>query len=59
MHEHLTVVAVPYADADTLGRLEELVLRQIDPPFNLKGQLTTPVRARITELRRTYGEPKR
>ena len=55
MLEHLIVVAVPYEDADALGRLEELVLQDIDSPFNLKGMPGTPVRARISELRRIYG----
>jgi hypothetical protein len=55
MYEHLTVVAVPCDDADTLGKLEERVLRTIDPPFNLKGMLRTPVRSRITHLRRAHG----
>jgi len=55
MNHHLTVVAVPCADADTLGRLEELVLAEIDPPFNLKGMPGTPIRARITQLRQAHG----
>ncbi len=54
MHGHLRVVAVPCADADALGRLEELVLEEIDPPLNLKGMSRTPVRTRISELRRDY-----
>jgi hypothetical protein len=54
MHEHLKIVAVPYEDADRLGRLEERVLEEIDPPFNLKGMPRTPVRAGITQLRRRY-----
>jgi hypothetical protein len=54
MHRHLKVVAVPYDDADTLGRLEEDVLKALDPPLNLKGMTPTPVRLRLTELRRRH-----
>jgi hypothetical protein len=54
MINHLRVLALPYTDADTLGRLEELVLQRIDPPFNLKGMSATPTRTRITELRRPH-----
>jgi hypothetical protein len=54
MHQHLKIVAVPYDDADRLGRLEERVLEEIDPSFNLKGMPRTPVRSSITQLRRTY-----
>jgi hypothetical protein len=59
MGEHLKIVVVPYADPDTLGRLEELVLQQIDPPLNLKGMPSTPIRARITQLRRRHSRPGR
>ncbi|GIF72639.1 DUF6884 domain-containing protein [Asanoa siamensis] len=51
MHDRLKVVTVPYADADTLGRLEETVLKDLDPPLNLKGMPATPVRAQLTRLR--------
>lgn len=59
MNAHLKIVAVPYADADTLGRLEEFVLQQIDPPLNLKGMPTTPIRAQTTRLRRSHSQPGR
>lgn len=55
MHQHLRVIAVPYDDADTLGRLEDDVLTQLEPPLNLQGIPATPLRARLTELRRAYG----
>lgn len=55
MHSHLKVIAVPFTDADTLGRLEDDVLRTLDPPLNLKGMTPTAVRARVTELRRPHG----
>lgn len=54
MKQHLKVLAVPYDDADTLGRLEDDVLTKIDPPLNLKGMDPTPIRKRLTELRRNH-----
>jgi hypothetical protein len=35
MKAHLRVLATPYEDADTLGRLETQVLRLLDPSLNL------------------------
>lgn len=55
MHAHLKVIAVPFADADTLGRLEEDVLRGLGPSLNLQGMTPTAIRARVTELRRPHG----
>lgn len=52
MHSHLRVLAVPYPDADSLGQVEEVVLAELDPPFNLKGMPKTPIRSQITILRR-------
>ncbi|MFI7430456.1 DUF6884 domain-containing protein [Micromonospora sp. NPDC049836] len=54
MYDHLKIVTVPSDDADTLGKLEEAVLREMSPPLNLKAMTRTAVRARITELRRRY-----
>ena len=51
MSEHLTVVAIPFDDADTLGHLEDDVLRELDPPLNLQGMKKTETRQRLTELR--------
>jgi hypothetical protein len=59
MNEHLAVVAVPFQDADTLGRLEEDVLCRLDPPLNLKGMADTPVRRRLKDLRRPHARKKR
>ena len=58
MTEHLRVVAVPYPDADTLGELEDDVLEAIDPPLNLKGMARTPIRQRLTELRRPHSRAR-
>ncbi|WP_101947998.1 DUF6884 domain-containing protein [Mycobacterium sp. 3519A] len=52
MHAHLRLVIVPYDDRDVLGRLERDVLLELDPPLNLQGMPSTPVRLRLKELRR-------
>ena len=52
MYAHLRLIAVPYDDRDQLGRLERDMLAHLDPPLNLQGMATTPVRARLKELRR-------
>lgn len=52
MMAHLRVLAVPYEDADSLGRLETEVLGLLDPPLNLQGMPSTPLRRRLTDLRR-------
>jgi hypothetical protein len=58
MKAHLRVIAAPYEDADALGRLETDVLRLLDPPLNLQGMPPTPLRGRLTELRRQItGQP--
>lgn len=49
---HLKVLAVPFDDADTLGQLEEDVLRRLDPPLNLKGMAVRNVgRAKEASIR--------
>ena len=54
MQKHLSVVTVPFVDADRLGRIEDDVLRQLDPLFNLRGVSSSPVRERVSELRRRH-----
>jgi uncharacterized protein DUF6884/GIY-YIG catalytic domain-containing protein len=54
MNEHLRVRTVRYDDRDTLGRLEELVLAEIDPPLNLQGMPRTALRTRLSRLRRAF-----
>ena len=54
MTDHLQVIAVPFEDADTLGRLEEDVLSNLDPPLNLKGMDDSRVRRRVKELRKVH-----
>lgn len=52
IQSHLRVVAVAVVDADALMTIEHQVLEQLDPPLNLKRMLPTPVRLRLSELRR-------
>ncbi|MCE0488131.1 DUF6884 domain-containing protein [Ornithinimicrobium sediminis] len=54
MHAHLRVVAIPIADADTLGDLETAVLAQLDPPLNLAKVPRTPLRRQLSALRQQY-----
>lgn len=54
MHAHLRVIPVPTDDGDTLDALETEVLSQLDPPLNLAKMPRTPLRARLTELRRPH-----
>lgn len=54
MHDHLKVIAVPFDDADTLGKLEERVLSTLDPPLNLQGMSKTPIRSRLKDMRRPH-----
>jgi len=51
MRAHLRVIAVPFDDRDELGRLEKRVLAALDPPLNLQGMTSTPLRHRLKYLR--------
>lgn len=55
MARHLRVRPAPADDRDSLGRLETEVLARLDPPLNLGKVPTTPLRRRLTELRRAAG----
>lgn len=55
MYAHLRIVTVPVPDADGLGALESQVLVELDPPLNLAGMSTTPLRMRLTALRKKWG----
>lgn len=59
MHRHLRLIAVPVDDADALDGLETAVLADLDPPLNLKKMPRSPVRERLTELRRQYSRRSR
>ena len=52
MSAYLLVIAVPVPDPDQLGRIETAVLNRLDPPLNLQGRPPSPVRERLTGLRR-------
>ena len=52
MRGHLSVAVHPHEDRDTLAGLEHAVLERLDPPFNLRHVQPTPVRHRLSELRR-------
>lgn len=53
MHTHLRVIAIPFINANSLGQIEEAVLAELDPPFNLKGMSKTSIRRQLTILRRS------
>jgi hypothetical protein len=52
IEDHLSAVAVAVDDADTLMAIEHQILQLLDPPLNLMGMPSTPVRHRLSELRR-------
>jgi hypothetical protein len=52
MENHLRVVAVAFADADSLIAVAHEVIDEVDPPLNLSGRPSTPTRLRLSELRR-------
>ena len=52
MRQHLAVVTVPFDDRGVLIEVEEAVLKRLNPPLNLMGMPSTPIRRRLRELRR-------
>jgi hypothetical protein len=52
MEAHLRVVTAPVNDADTLMEVESSVLARLDPPLNLSGRPSTPVRRQLSVLRK-------
>jgi len=59
MHAHLRLVAVPVADADTLGAVETEVLTDLNPPLNLDKVRRDPRRTQLSALRKKYGRKGR
>jgi hypothetical protein len=55
MRAHLRLVAVPVADADTLGDVETDVLAELNPPLNLDMVKRDPLRVQLSALRKKYG----
>ena len=56
MRSHLAVVLAPCTDRTTLSNLEDEVLAVLDPPLNLMGMRSTPVRVQLRDLRRRFDE---
>lgn len=52
MRSRLAVAVHPFAVADALADLERRILGVLDPPLNLDGMPTTPLRAALARLRR-------
>lgn len=52
MRTHLRVVLIPIANADTLADLETDMLTELDPPLNIAKVPPTPLRQRLSELRK-------
>ena len=52
MRAHLSVAVHPHDDRDTLDGLERELLGLLDPPLNLRHMAVTPLRVRLTDLRR-------
>ncbi|TDK96483.1 DNA-binding protein [Mycobacterium paragordonae] len=49
--EHLQVVIAPFDDRDSLGKVEKVVVSQLDPPLNLEHCAPSQARTRLTQLR--------
>jgi hypothetical protein len=58
MTRHLAIAAHPVADADVLESLERRLLIHLDPPLDLTHMPPSPVRARLTELRRVISRER-
>lgn len=54
MYAHLRVVLIPVADAHTLNDLETDILSELDPTLNLAKVGRTPLRQRLSALRKQY-----
>jgi hypothetical protein len=50
--EHLEVAVYAFANRDALAWLEARVLTVLDPPLNLEGMAASPLRTRLSALRR-------
>lgn len=51
IRDHLDIAVLPLAERDPLSDLEHRVLRKLDPPLNLDGMPTSPLRAELSRLR--------
>ncbi len=51
MADHIRVSIQPYLDRETLGEMEQAILTQLDPPFNLDGMAPSEVRRKVAAQR--------
>lgn len=49
--ERLELAVHPFGERSALADLEQRALHALDPPLNLKGRSTSPVRAKLRQLR--------
>jgi hypothetical protein len=57
IRRHLEVAVHPFPDRGALADLESRVLATLDPPLNLSGRPTTPLRVELTKLRAAVAAP--
>lgn len=53
---HLEIAVYAFSDRDALKHLEDQVMERLDPPLNLEGMQSSPVRARIKVLRKVISK---
>ncbi|CUJ83535.1 hypothetical protein RUE5091_00122 [Ruegeria denitrificans] len=56
MRSHLSLLVWPFADRDNLEQLEGKVLSRLDPPMNLRGMRSTPLRSAIRLARKNLSD---
>jgi len=59
IRQHLSLAVYPFKAADTLADLEDRVLAVLDPPLNLEAMSSSPLRTRLSELRRVLTDSAR
>ena len=52
IRKHLKVAIAAHVDRDSLKDLEEQILKVLDPSLNLQGMRSTPIRSRLSDLRK-------
>ena len=52
IRKHLKVAIAAHVDRDSLKALEEQILKVLDPSLNLQGMRSTPIRSRLSDLRK-------
>jgi hypothetical protein len=55
MRARLRLVTAPCQDRDRLAEVEHAILERIDPPLNLMGMPSTPLRTKLRDLRSRLG----